>query len=258
MSPSTSQAVTAAPPAVARRPVPPHAASAAAGANPDAPVRVDVEMPRDLFDRLTDYDDAPRCRYDMATGRAEFVAEPGPAHEGRSRGAGYLFLRVMDALAASGRPVKFFPGGATRLLSDDGAFEPDESFYIEPPDAPDLMEFDGCLDVRKGHPVPDVVVEIDRSASSRDKLAPYFRMGVREAWTWSRTDGARIWVADPRAEDGFDAADRSAVLTGLGRDDLDRLLASRDTVGVSRELADRVARAMLAGAAGSRYGTRGR
>ena len=47
--------------------------------NPDAPVRVDVAMPRDLFDRLTDHDEAPRCRYDTATGRAEFVAAPGNA-----------------------------------------------------------------------------------------------------------------------------------------------------------------------------------
>lgn len=249
MSPSTSQAVPATPPAAARHPVPPPAESVAAGVNPDAPVRVEVAMPRDLFDRLTGHDDAPRCRYDMATGRAEFVAEPGPAHEWRAHGTTRLFDRIEDALAAAERPVKFFVARATRLLSDDGAFEPDESLYIDPPDEPDLMECDDYLDARKGHPVPDVVVEIDRSVSSSLKLSPYFRMGVREAWTWSRADGARIWVADPRAEDGFRAADRSAVLTGLGRDDLDRLLASRDPAGVSRELADQVVRAMLAGAA---------
>ncbi len=250
MSPSTSQAATAAPPAAARRPVPQPAASTAAGVNPDAPVRVEVAMPRDLFDRLTAHDHAPRCRYDMATGRAEFVAEPGPAHEWRAHGPSSLFVRIEDALAAAGRPVRFFIGRATRLLSEDGAFEPDESLYIDPPDEPDLMEFDGYLDARRGHPVPDVVVEIDRSVGSSRKLAPYFRMGVREAWTWSRADGARIWVADPRVEDGFRAADRSAVLTGLCRDDLDRLLASREPAGVSRELAEQVARAMLADAPG--------
>ena len=32
--------------------------------NPDAPVRVDVAMPRGLYDRLTDHDEAPRSRYD--------------------------------------------------------------------------------------------------------------------------------------------------------------------------------------------------
>ena len=74
-------------------------------------------------------------------------------------------------------------------------------------------------------------------------------MGVREAWTWSRQDGARIWAADTQAADGFRAVDQSVVLPGLGRDDLDRLLSSRDAAGVTRELADQVARTMLAGAA---------
>ena len=246
MSPSTSQAVTVAPPAAAGRPIPRRAGTAAASVNPDAPVRVEVAMPRGLFDRLTDREDGPRCRYDMATGRAEFVAEPGPAHDWRAHGTTRLFDRIEDALASAGLPVRFFVGRATRLLSDDGAFEPDESLYIDPPDEPDLTEFDGYLDARKGHPVPHIVVEIDRSASSSRKLAPYFRMGVREAWTWSRADGARIWVADPRAADGFRAVERSLVLVGLGRDDLDRLLSSRDRAGESRRLADQVVRAMLA------------
>ena len=250
MSPIVSRPVAAAPSAAAGRPPRQPPAPAAADADPDSSVRVEVAMPRHLFDRLTARADAPRCRYDAATGRAEFVAEPGPAHEWRAHGAARLFDRIEDALAAAGRPVRFFVARATRLLSDDGAFEPDESLYIDPPDAPDLMEFDGYLDARKGHPVPDIVVEIDRSVDASRKLAPYFRMGVREAWTWSRADGTRIWVADPPAARGFRAADRSAVLTGLGRNDLDRLFAGRDPAGVSRELADQVVRALVAGGGG--------
>ena len=140
-------------------------------------------------------------------------------------------------------------GRATRLLSDDGAFEPDECLFIDPPDYPDLGEFDGWLDVRKGHPVPDLVVEIDRSVASSSKLAPYFRMGVREAWTFSRRDGARIWVADLRASARFRAADRSRVLPGLGRVDLDQLLAADSPLFASwrsRQLAKRIARTILA------------
>ena len=206
-------------------------------------------MPRHLFDRLTDHEDAPRCRYDMATGRAEFVAEPGPAHEGRASQVTRLVVRVEDALDDAGHAPRFYLGRATRLLSDDGAFEPDECLFIDPPDHPDLWEFDGWLDVRKGHPVPDLVVEIDRSVASSNKLAPYFRMGVREAWTFSRRDGARIWVADPRACARFRAADRSRVLPGLGRGDLDQLLAAgspSSTSWRSRQLAKRIARTILA------------
>ena len=217
--------------------------------NLDAPVRYEVAMPRHLFDRLTDHEDAPRCRYDMATGRAEFVAEPGPAHEGRASQVTRLVVGVEHALDDAGHAPRFYLGRATRLLSDDGAFEPDECLFIDPPNHPDLWEFDGWLDVRKGHPVPDLVVEIDRGARSSHKLAPYFRMGVREAWTFGRRDGARIWVASPAARLGFRAADRSQVLPGLGRGDLDELLAGSSPLVASwrsRQLAKRIARTILA------------
>ena len=208
-------------------------------------------MPRNLFDRLTGHEDAPRCRYDMATGRAEFVAEPGPAHEWRVAEIPILFRQVDNSLAEAGHEPGFFLGGATRLLSDDGAFEPDASLFINPPAEPYLKEYDGYLDVRKGHPAPDLVVEIDRSAASSHKLAPYFRMGVREAWTFSRRDGVRIWVADPEGSPGSRCANESRVLPGLERSDLNQLLAGdragKATARHSRQLARRIARTILAG-----------
>ena len=206
-------------------------------------------MPRGLFDRLTAHDGAPRCRYDTATGRAEFVAEPGPAHEWRAAEVPMLFRQVEHSLSDAGHPPAFFIAGATRLLSDDGAFEPDASLIVDPPSELDLTEFDGYLDVRKGHPAPDLVVEIDRSVASSHKLAPYFRIGVREAWTFSRRDGARIWTADPRAPSGYRSAAASRVLPGLGRRELDDLLAGGSlaaTSRLSRKLAERIARTILA------------
>ena len=161
-------------------------------ANPDAPVRVDVALPRDLFDRLTDHDDAPRCRYDAATGRAEFVAEPTLSHESRAAAVGEFFVLVALALEDAGSPIGLQLARATRLLSADGAFEPDEELFLGAGKMEAAERIDGWLDVRKGHPVPDLVVEIDRSTDSSGKLAPYFRMGVREAWTWSRRSGAAI------------------------------------------------------------------
>ena len=61
-------------------------------------------MPRDLYDRLTSHDDAPRCRYDMSTGRAEFVAEPGVGHERRAAAISGLFSRIEDVLDDAGHP----------------------------------------------------------------------------------------------------------------------------------------------------------
>ena len=205
-------------------------------------------MPRGLYDRLTGYDDAPRCRYDMAAGRAEFVAEPGVGHERRTATISSLFSRIDDALEDAGHPSGLLVTAATRLLSDDGAFEPDASLFLDPVNARRVSDLEGYLDIRKGHPVPDLVAEIDRSVSSRHKLAPYFRMGVREAWTWSRRDGAHLWVPDAASARQLRESHRSRVLPGLRRDDLDGLLDARSPSEASRRarrLARVVARAML-------------
>ena len=216
--------------------------------NPDAPVRVDVAMPRGLYDRLTDHDEAPRSRYEMATGCAEFLAEPGVSHEWRAWKLSALFSRIEQMLEAADGPPEFLVAGASRLLSDDGAFEPDTCVFLDPARARAAMRVDGYLDTRKGAPVPDLVVEIDRSVDSSNKLAPYFRMGVREAWTWSRTDGVCIWVAGTGSDGSFAQNDRSHALPGLSRLDLDRLLASRtprDASRRARDIARQVVHAML-------------
>ena len=216
--------------------------------NRDAPVRIDAAMPRSLYDRLTDHDEVPRSRYDMATGLAEFVAEPGVSHEWRAWKLSALFSRIEQMLEDVGRPLGGLVAGASRLLSDDGAFEPDTCLFLDPGRARAAMRVEGYLDTRRGAPVPDLVVEIDRSVDSSEKLAPYFRMGVREAWSWSRADGARIWIAPTAVDGAFMQSDRSRVLPGLGRRDLDRLLASRtplDAARHARSIARQVANVLL-------------
>ncbi|MCY4076070.1 MAG: Uma2 family endonuclease [Acidobacteria bacterium] len=216
-----------------------------AATSPDAPVRVEVAMPRALFDRLTGHDDAPRCRYDEHTGLAEFVAQPGFAHEGPAWQIGQLFVRIADALAERGHDVAWQHAGALRLLSDDGAFEPDAGFYLDPTAERAVRRVEGYLDVRNGLPPPDLVVEVDRSRRSRHKLAPYFRMGVREAWTWDRKEGAGLWRPDPAESVGFRAVPESGLCPGLTRDDVDRLCArgvpAIERAQVSRRLARRIA-----------------
>ena len=206
-------------------------------------------MPRNLFDRLTEHDDAPRCRYDERFKLGEFVAEPGLTHEGPTSETTLLFGRIVDNLADAGHVVTWQSAGALRLLSDDGAFEPDASFYLDPAAVRAVRPVEDYLDVRLGFPPPDLVVEIDRSRRSRHKLVPYFRMGVKEAWTTSRGEVACIWVADPGSEDGFRLSPESRVWPGLTRRDLDQLLFQRDSVErakLSRLLARRIAAAVAA------------
>ena len=200
-------------------------------------------MPRGLFDRLTDHDDAPRCRYDEHTGLAEFVAEPGFAHEEPALAVSLFFGRLADTLADRGHGVSWRFAGALRLVSDDGAFEADASFYLDPAAARAVRQVEGYLDVRTGLPPPTLVVEIDRSRRSRHKLAPYFRMGVEEVWTNHRLDRSVIWRPHGGAAGGCRPAEESGVCPGLTRADLDRLFALAPYVQAefSRGLARRVA-----------------
>ncbi len=185
-------------------------------------------MTRDLFDRLTAHDDAPRCRYDEHVGIAEFVAEPRFAHEEPAAEVTGFFYRLHDVLAEGGHVASWRYTGALRLLSDDGAFEADASFYLDPTAARAVGQVEGCLDVRAGLPPPTLVVEIDRSRRSRHKLRPYFRMGVEEVWTHHRLDGAAIWRADAGAAAGCRPVEESVFCPGLARADLDATSSSGD------------------------------
>ena len=141
-------------------------------------------------------------------------------------------------------PIELQASRATRLLSDDGAFEPDEGLIIGSERIAAAERAGGWLDVRRGHPAPDLVVEIDRSTQSSGKLAPYFRMGVREAWTWSRRDGAAIWIPSEEASTAVGRAAASRVLPGVTRDALDELFGvpSRSArMSAMRQFAGRVA-----------------
>ena len=217
----------------------------------DFSARVEVPMPRFLFDRLTSHNKAPRCRYETVGGIAEFVAAPALAHDSQSLLITRLFNHIEAALADAGRFPAHHVALSTRLLSPDGAFEPDTSIFVDPVRAIRAGELglgaearDIYLDVEKGHPIPDLVAEVDRSADSSHKLLPYFRMGVREVWTWNSGDGAVIWIAGDGAQREPAHATRSRVFPGLDREGLDRLLAvglgAEDRFHLSRELAGRV------------------
>ena len=176
------------------------------------------------------------------------------AHEGSAWAIGELVSCVRWALADRGHDVAWRASGALRLLSDDGAFEADASFYFDPTAERALRDrgIAGYLDVRAGLPPPDLVVEIDRSRRSRHKLAPYFRMGVKEAWTSDRKDGVSIWAPHAGAPEGFRAVPASALLPGLTGADLaplctrgDPLEQARHSRLVARRVAARILEASL-------------
>lgn len=69
-------------------------------------------------------------------------------------------------------------------------------------------------------------------------------MGVREAWTWSRRDGAAIWIPGDEASAAVGRAAASRVLPGVTRDALDELFglpSGSARMPAMRQLAGRVA-----------------
>ena len=178
-----------------------------------------------------------------------YVAEPGFAPAGRAFSIARFLILVQTLLEDAGMSPGFFLTGPSRLRGVEDAREPDVCFFINPGRAIQAATVEGDLDARRGDPMPDLVVEIDRPARSTDALAPYFRMGVREAWTWNPDRGARMWVPDTRTGPGVRTTDRSRALPNLRPWDIDDLLAARTPTEISRNarrLARRVGRAILA------------
>ena len=178
-----------------------------------------------------------------------FVAEPGVARAGSALSIARFLILVQTVLEDAGMSPGFFLTGPSRLRGVEDARDPDVCFFINPRRAIHAATVEGDLDARRGDPMPDLVVEIDRPARTADSLATYFRMGVREAWTWNPDSGARIWVPDTRAGLGVRTTDRSRALPNLRPWDIDELLAARTPTEISRNarrLARRVGRAILA------------
>ena len=177
------------------------------------------------------------------------VAEPGFARAGRALSIARFLILVQTVLEDAGMSPGFFLTGPSRLRGVEDARDPDVCFFINRARAIHAATVEEDLDARRGDPMPDLVVEIDRPARTTDALAPYFRMGVREAWTCNQDSGARIWVPDTRAGLGVRSTDRSRALPNLRPWDIDDLLAARTPTEISRNarrLARRVGRAILA------------
>jgi Uma2 family endonuclease len=152
----------------------------------------------------------PRFAYDR--GALEIVS-PTPPHEEAN-----LALAAVVAAVAEEWGVDFRPMGATtyRRRALQQGFEADSSFYISNRRfARELQEVDPTTD-----PPPDLVVEVDVSHSSIDKLSIYTGFGVPEIWRW-QADRVSILVLGGGS---YQETDESRVLPPLTADVLTRFL----------------------------------
>lgn len=129
----------------------------------------------------------PRFFYDR--GVLE-VMSPYIEHESLSRIAGTLVGEI-----ATEMDTDVFDAGSTTYKREDleGGFEPDGAFYF----AENIERVRGKkkLDLDTGDPLLDLVIEVDITSPSLNKLPIYSRLGVPEVWLH---DGERVSILSLR------------------------------------------------------------
>lgn len=105
-------------------------------------------------------------------------------------------------------------------------FSPDTAFYIQ--HAPHLRRV-GQIDPNI-HPPPDLVIEIDVSTDSLDKLPVYAGFGVPEVWR-VRDGDVTVYTLRPDGTGEYDAAGPSVVLPPLDGETLTRFLSESTATG---------------------------
>jgi Uma2 family endonuclease len=160
----------------------------------------------------------PRFFYDR--GVLELMS-PSGEHDVSSR----LIALLVDMVAEeSGIDVE--NAGSTTFKREDleRGFEPDECFYFSENAARvrELVRGKGDIVLDEGDPPPDLVVEVDITNPSLNKLPIYASLGIREVW---RYDGGRLSILRLRDREKYAEAAASGFLTAATAETLTRLIS---------------------------------
>jgi len=160
---------------------------------------------------------APRFTYDRGTLE---IMSPLPEHERFNRAIQLLVPIVVEEMGA-----EVYSLGSTTFNREDllRGFEPDSCFYLQ---NATRMRGKTRVDLHID-PAPDLVVEIDITHPSLDKLPIYARIGVPEVW---RYDGARLEILALEG-DKYTARPSSRALPTVTADALTTLLPHSMGVG---------------------------
>ena len=161
---------------------------------------------------------SPRFTYDRRM--LEIVSPLTLRHEEPSRNIEFLVRVVTNGLGINVRS-----SGSMTLKREDieAGAEPDSSYYIgSEPLVRGKEEVDLAVD-----PPPDLVIEVDVTNPSLDKLPVYARFGVPEVWRYAGGKLAiRVLVGGRYAESA-----ESLVLPGVRAGELTRLLEESTRIG---------------------------
>ena len=125
-----------------------------------------------LLEELSDR----RLRLTYNRGNLEIMA-PSPEHERFKKVAGRFVETMAEELELRIEPL----GSTTFKHPKLSGAEPDECFYIENIDA---VQGKKRLDLTED-PAPDLVLEIDVTSSSQNRLEVYADLGVAEVWIYN-------------------------------------------------------------------------
>jgi Uma2 family endonuclease len=171
----------------------------------------------DVYERLALEAGRAGTRFTYDRGVLEIMS-PSREHERVKRRVGRMIETITEEL---GIPID--SAGSTTLKSQlkHKGVEADECYYIA---SEKKVRGRDDLDLATDPP-PDLVVEIDISASSIDQLAIYSALGVPEVWL---CDGVRVEFHVLQSDGSYARQDRSAAFAFFDHAELERFLAVRN------------------------------
>lgn len=189
---------------------------------------------------LADTIDRPAPRFTYDRGTIEILVALSTEHEE----AKHTLASLVETIAVE-RGIDIRTVGSMTFKREDLAqgFEPDVSIYLQnEPFVRSVKQIDPVL-----HPPPDLVIEIDISRQSLNKLPIYAGFRVPEVWR-VRDGTVIVYTLRPDEPSGYDEGGPSRVLPPLDGETLTRFLA--DGLTLSLGLWVRSARAWARSAVG--------
>lgn len=161
---------------------------------------------------LSDHLDSSTPRFTYDRGVLEIMS-PSSEHEETNRTISLLVEVLAEEMNIDIRNL-----GSTTFKRKDlkCGFEPDSCFYIQ---NVELIRGKSKIDL-KNDPPPDLVIEIDITSFSIEKLPIYAKIGVPEVW---RYDGNRLFILTLEGRH-YVEQDESVALAPLSGETLSRLI----------------------------------
>ena len=157
-----------------------------------------------------------RIAYDQGTME---LMMPSAEHETVQQ----FLVFIVDAIALANDRHLLNVGSTTFTRADLArGFEPDACFYIQ---HVEVLHYPGQIDLTVDPP-PDLVIEIDITSPSLNKLPIYAALSIPEVWRYTRP-GLNLYQL---FQDRYTPTEVSGVLPGLRRQDLLHFLDTARTM----------------------------